>query len=152
MCYKAKAAFCSEIHTKHIKAMWVPRRILEFYTWSYVKLPLDFKRLISDIHNTTILSYIWKMQVWKKQWRILKLGYIFACWDITQYIWLCSLVLHGTQHREGACMLSNPSFKWGSVQNNVEDFYAHLIKSCTNLGIWLPRLLNFIWWCLIFSK
>jgi hypothetical protein len=27
MFYKAKFAVCSEIRTKHIKAMWAPRRI-----------------------------------------------------------------------------------------------------------------------------
>jgi hypothetical protein len=27
MFYKAKVAVCSEIRTKHINAMWVPRRI-----------------------------------------------------------------------------------------------------------------------------
>jgi hypothetical protein len=27
MCYKAKVPVCSEIHTKHINAMWAPRRI-----------------------------------------------------------------------------------------------------------------------------
>jgi hypothetical protein len=27
MFYKAKVAVCSEIRTKHIKAMWAPRRI-----------------------------------------------------------------------------------------------------------------------------
>jgi hypothetical protein len=46
MFYKAKVAVYSEIRTKHINAMWAPRRIFESETWSYVKLPLGFKRLI----------------------------------------------------------------------------------------------------------
>jgi hypothetical protein len=45
MFYKAKVALCSEIRTKHINAMWAPRRIFECWTWPYVKLPLGFKRL-----------------------------------------------------------------------------------------------------------
>jgi hypothetical protein len=40
MFYKAKVVVCSEIRTKHINAMWAPRR-----TWWYVKLPLGFKML-----------------------------------------------------------------------------------------------------------
>jgi hypothetical protein len=30
MFYKAKVAVCSEIRTKHINAMWAPRRIFKF--------------------------------------------------------------------------------------------------------------------------
>jgi hypothetical protein len=45
MFYKAKVAVCSEIHTKHINAMWAECRICEWQTWSYVKLPLGLKRL-----------------------------------------------------------------------------------------------------------
>jgi len=29
MLHKAKAAVCSGIHTKHVSAMWTPRRIFE---------------------------------------------------------------------------------------------------------------------------
>jgi hypothetical protein len=46
MFYKAKVAVWSEIRTKHVNAMWAPRRIFECYSWWYVKLPLGFKRLI----------------------------------------------------------------------------------------------------------
>jgi hypothetical protein len=45
MFYKVKVAVCSEIRTKHINAMWAPRRIFYCYTWWYVKLPLGFKRI-----------------------------------------------------------------------------------------------------------
>jgi hypothetical protein len=45
MFYRAKVAVCSEIRTKHINAMWAPRRILERRTWWCVKLQLRFKRL-----------------------------------------------------------------------------------------------------------
>jgi hypothetical protein len=47
MLYKVKEAVCSEIRTKHIKAMSAACRIFECYTGRYVKLPLGFKRLIS---------------------------------------------------------------------------------------------------------
>jgi hypothetical protein len=45
MFYKAKVAVCSEVRTKHINAMWAPRRIFWCWTWAYVRLPLGFKRL-----------------------------------------------------------------------------------------------------------
>jgi hypothetical protein len=45
MLYKAKVAVCSEIRTKHINAMWAPRRIFLMLNLIYVKLPLGFKRL-----------------------------------------------------------------------------------------------------------
>jgi hypothetical protein len=45
MFYDAKVAVCSEIRTKHINAMWAPRRIVECQTWWYVKLLLGFRRL-----------------------------------------------------------------------------------------------------------
>jgi hypothetical protein len=45
MLYREIIAVCSEIRTKHINAMWAPRRIFECSTWWYVKLPLGFKRL-----------------------------------------------------------------------------------------------------------
>ena len=45
MMYKAKAAVCSEIHTKHSTQN---ERHVEFFNvkpWRYVKKPLGFKRL-----------------------------------------------------------------------------------------------------------
>jgi hypothetical protein len=48
MFYKAQVAVCSEIRTKHVNAMWAPRRIFECWIWWYVKLPLGFKRLGED--------------------------------------------------------------------------------------------------------
>jgi hypothetical protein len=34
---KAKVAVCSELHTKHINAVWETFRIFECYSWWYVK-------------------------------------------------------------------------------------------------------------------
>jgi hypothetical protein len=45
MLYKTKVGVCSEIHAKHINAMWASSRIFEYYTWWCVKLPLGFKML-----------------------------------------------------------------------------------------------------------
>jgi hypothetical protein len=33
--YAVIIAVCSEIHTKHVKAMWAEYRIAERYTWKY---------------------------------------------------------------------------------------------------------------------
>jgi hypothetical protein len=44
--FTAKVAVCSEICTKYIDAIWALCRIIECWTWWYVKLPLGFKRLI----------------------------------------------------------------------------------------------------------
>jgi hypothetical protein len=57
MFYKSKVAVCSEIRTKHINAMWAPRRIFGCYTWRYVKLPLGFKRLITRCGIRTHLRF-----------------------------------------------------------------------------------------------
>jgi hypothetical protein len=43
--FTVKVAVCSEICTKYINAIWALWRIVECWTWSYVKLPLGFKRL-----------------------------------------------------------------------------------------------------------
>jgi hypothetical protein len=48
MLCKAKFAILSEIHTKHTNPMWSQCRIIECYTLWYVKLPVGFKRLISQ--------------------------------------------------------------------------------------------------------
>jgi hypothetical protein len=50
MFYKAKVAVCSDIRTKHIKAMWAPRRIFNFKPGLVLKLPIGFKRL-STVHG-----------------------------------------------------------------------------------------------------
>jgi hypothetical protein len=52
---KAKVAVCSEIRTKHINAMWAPRRMFYCQTWSYVKLPLGFERLREE-HRLSMLE------------------------------------------------------------------------------------------------
>ena len=46
MLYRAKFAVCSEILTKHTNSLRSPYRIFERYTWSYVKLSVDFEMLI----------------------------------------------------------------------------------------------------------
>jgi hypothetical protein len=56
MFYKAKVAVCSETRTKHINAMWAPRRIFECGAWWYVKLPLGLKRLNSVMKGIILVS------------------------------------------------------------------------------------------------
>ena len=45
MMYKAKAAVCSDIHTKHSKQSERHVQFLNVKPWWYVKNPLGFKRL-----------------------------------------------------------------------------------------------------------
>ena len=66
----------------------------------------------------------------------------FVSWGITEYMRLCSLASNGTQDDAREYVPSNPSFKLSLVQNSNEDFYARLIKRCTNLNTRSPRLLK----------
>jgi hypothetical protein len=58
MLYKAKVAVCSEIHAKQMNATRASRRVFQYYTWSYVKLPLGFKRLMSISHPRLDLQVV----------------------------------------------------------------------------------------------
>jgi hypothetical protein len=49
MLYTEIMAVCSEIHTKHINALWAERRISECYIWLYIKSKLGFRRLKCDV-------------------------------------------------------------------------------------------------------
>jgi len=46
MLYRETVAVCSEIHAKHINALWAERIISECTSWLYIKQVLGFKRLM----------------------------------------------------------------------------------------------------------
>jgi hypothetical protein len=41
--YREKIAVCSEIHAKHINALWAEHRISECWSWRYIKQVLGFE-------------------------------------------------------------------------------------------------------------
>ena len=45
MLYREIIAVCSEIHAKHVNAMWAEHRISECQSWCYVSYVLSFKML-----------------------------------------------------------------------------------------------------------
>jgi hypothetical protein len=53
MCYKAKVAVCSEIRTKHINAMWAPRRIFWVLNQVVRKVTARLQKVKILPHNQT---------------------------------------------------------------------------------------------------
>jgi len=42
MLYRKIIAVCSQIHTEHINTVWAERRIVECWTWWYIKYTVCF--------------------------------------------------------------------------------------------------------------
>jgi hypothetical protein len=127
---KSKVAVCSETHTRHVNAMWAPRRIFWCYTQWYITLALGFKRLMYFFRRAEISLFYFPQSaayffIPSLLFRMLYMFFLTQRKNLKGQLWRMSYHRPNQFHFKPPC-----KFKWPQTSFNGEAWTRKYFTDC----------------------